>query len=221
MDATNSTSIDSPLFYTNKMTIPVVTDSNAFSFLCVDDEMVVQHTAITHDDDDVVSTLMTAAANFRKMNDGLHSAIVHRKQTMVYYIMSISLALRLDMDLFDMLHTTITRSATVMTDVTAPVYTESSEDTRQKSVAATTKEHIRRPRNQFIIYRQWMSAQLHEQNPGLTAGSISTIVSNAWKAEKPNVKAHFKALADEEDRIHKLNHPGYRYQARRNRVEYR
>jgi hypothetical protein len=45
--------------------------------------------------------------------------------------------------------------------ITAPV-------TREK----ITKAHIRRPRNQFIIYRQWMSAKIHASNPGLTAACI-------------------------------------------------
>lgn len=36
-----------------------------------------------------------------------------------------------------------------------------------------------------------------------------------WRAEKPEVKAHFKALADEEDRMHKTMYPGYRYVAGR------
>lgn len=35
-----------------------------------------------------------------------------------------------------------------------------------------TKIHIRRPRNQFIIYRQWMSAKIHADNPGVTAACI-------------------------------------------------
>lgn len=35
-----------------------------------------------------------------------------------------------------------------------------------------TKMHIRRPRNQFIIYRQWMSGRIHAENPGMTAGCI-------------------------------------------------
>jgi hypothetical protein len=36
-----------------------------------------------------------------------------------------------------------------------------------------------------------------------------------WRAEKPEVKAHFKALANEEDRQHKLKYPGYRFEAGR------
>ncbi len=34
------------------------------------------------------------------------------------------------------------------------------------------QRHTPRPRNQFILYRQWMSAKLHEENPGLTAACI-------------------------------------------------
>jgi hypothetical protein len=36
-----------------------------------------------------------------------------------------------------------------------------------------------------------------------------------WRVEKPEVKARFKALADEEDRMHKATYPGYRYVAGR------
>jgi hypothetical protein len=36
-----------------------------------------------------------------------------------------------------------------------------------------------------------------------------------WRVETPDVKARFKALADEEDRVHKLKYPGYRYEAAR------
>src|SRR4051812_17729450 len=36
-----------------------------------------------------------------------------------------------------------------------------------------------------------------------------------WRHERPEVKARFKALADEEDRRHKLMYPGYRYVAGR------
>ncbi|KAK0723743.1 high mobility group box-domain-containing protein [Apiosordaria backusii] len=241
MDATTSTSINSSIFYFNKMDIPVINDSHSLSFVFVDGETVVQHIANSHDDFEIVSALTAAATNFSKMNDGLDSAIVHRKQTMIYYIMSLSLAFRLDVDVFDVLHTTIPLPAPVtapvmaaveaptmvpvvapvMAPAMAPVSSDSGKGNMQKSVAVTTKERIRRPRNQFIIYRQQMSQQLHDENPGLTAAAISSIVSKTWKAESPQVKAHFKALADEEDRMHKLNHPGYRYQARRSRVERR
>lgn len=42
-----------------------------------------------------------------------------------------------------------------------------------------------------------------------------------WRDEKPSVKRHFKALADDEDRQHKIAFPGYRYETGRNRSERR
>lgn len=40
-------------------------------------------------------------------------------------------------------------------------------------------------------------------------------MAQLWRVEKPEVKAHFKALADAEDRKHKAMYPGYRYEAAR------
>ncbi|KAK0663966.1 sporulation minus regulator 2 [Cercophora samala] len=227
--AANPISANSPVWYFNKMDIPIISDSHILSFMLVDGETVVQHVANDHEDVEVVNILAVAATNFSKMNDGLDAAIVHRKQSMLYYITTLSLAFRLDTNIFDIVHTTMTiADPTPIPGATPAVFpaitTVSSElgrDTMAQNVAVTTKEHIRRPRNQFIIYRQWMSARLHEENPGLTAGAISSIVSKTWKTEAPDVKAHFKALAVEEDRKHKLNYPGYRYQARRTRNERR
>ncbi|KAK4674441.1 Sporulation minus regulator 2 [Podospora pseudopauciseta] len=240
MDVSNSTPVNSPattacVWYSDKMDIPIINDSHILSFILVDHETVVQHVANDHDDIEVVSALAVAATNFSKMNDGLDTAIVHRKHSMLYYITTLTLAFRLDTSIFDVIHTTVTIGDLVPTvdraptadavpavyPAMAPVSPESNRDTMVQSVAVTTKDHIRRPRNQFIIYRQWMSARLHEDNPGLTAGAISSIVAKAWKGETPQVKAHFKALAVEEDRKHKLAYPGYRYQARRTRNERR
>ncbi|KAK4200257.1 sporulation minus regulator 2 [Triangularia verruculosa] len=230
MDATNSISNDAPVWYFDKMDIPLITDSNLFSFIFIDGETVVQHIAASNVyEDEVVSSLTVAAVNFSKMNDGLDSAIVHRKESTHYYILTFSLAFRLDTNIFDVLYTTmptpelVATPASVTTPILAPVMIPamasvsagSGNDTMYPNAETAVKGHIRRPRNQFIIYRQYMSKQLHQETPGLTAGTISSIVSKAWKSETPQVRAHFKALAEEEDRLHKLNHPGYRYSARR------
>lgn len=58
-------------------------------------------------------------------------------------------------------------------------FPEASDPTVNPPVAANpvkhgniTKIRIRRPRNQFIIYRQWMSGKIHAENPGMTAACI-------------------------------------------------
>ncbi|KAK1768930.1 high mobility group box domain-containing protein [Phialemonium atrogriseum] len=80
---------------------------------------------------------------------------------------------------------------------------------------------IPRPRNQWIIYRQNRSRQLHEEDPTLTAGQISTIVSTMWRRESREVKDYFKNLAEEEDRQHKAKYPQYKYQARKSGINKR
>ncbi|KAK3944017.1 high mobility group box-domain-containing protein [Diplogelasinospora grovesii] len=79
----------------------------------------------------------------------------------------------------------------------------------------TTGAHIRRPRNQFIIFRQEQSAKIRAENPGMTAGAISQIAAKMWRAAEPAVKAHYKQMATIEDANHKNMHPSYRYKARR------
>lgn len=91
--------------------------------------------------------------------------------------------------------------------------------------------HIPRPRNRWILYRQYMSRQLREQDPSLTAGQIcassrnplldygltspATIVSEMWSNETLEVKDHFQRLAEEDAAEHKKKYPGYKYEARK------
>ncbi|KAK4211826.1 high mobility group box-domain-containing protein [Rhypophila decipiens] len=74
---------------------------------------------------------------------------------------------------------------------------------------------VPRPRNSFILYRQWMSKKLRTENPSLTAGSISQIVGSLWRTESARVKAHFQQLSRVEEERHRKKHPEYRYEARR------
>jgi hypothetical protein len=41
-------------------------------------------------------------------------------------------------------------------------------------------------------------------------------VAQLWRAEKPEVKSHFKALAKTEERNHKLMYPGHELAGARN-----
>lgn len=111
----------------------------------------------------------------------------------MYYIVSISVAATLDMDLFLILATTIGKSIAgcdkkVLQMLIHPL-DDASLATRTSTAAAIAEPkpasksnskmgRIPRPRNQFIIYRQWMSARLQAENPGLTAGSICEFPSS-------------------------------------------
>ncbi|KAK4445839.1 hypothetical protein QBC34DRAFT_428605 [Podospora aff. communis PSN243] len=61
---------------------------------------------------------------------------------------------------------------------------------------------IPRPRSSFMLYRTWMAGKIAAENPGLTGGCIPQIVSNLWRSESRSTRAHFKALADEEQQRH-------------------
>ncbi|KAK3904983.1 high mobility group box-domain-containing protein [Staphylotrichum tortipilum] len=167
-------------------------------------ELIVQCTANIDDEAAAVNILRPAMENYQTFNDGKHAAIVRCIGSTRFWITSAVYAQALSKDVFTILQQT-TEPAVKVPKVQEPVST----------IQKVSKLHIRRPRNQFIIYRQWMSAKIHANNPGVTAGCISQIVAQMWRAETPEVKARFKALADEEDRVHKLKYPGYRYEAAR------
>ncbi|KAK7416209.1 hypothetical protein QQZ08_012087 [Neonectria magnoliae] len=78
---------------------------------------------------------------------------------------------------------------------------------------ATITGRIPRPPNSWILYRTSKSQEVANQNPGITAAQISTVVSSMWKNEAPEVKAYWQGLAEEEERKHKAQHPGYKSNA--------
>ncbi|KAK4139333.1 high mobility group box-domain-containing protein [Dichotomopilus funicola] len=182
-----------------------VAQASPLAFIFVSNEMIVQCIANSDDQTAAVKAMTTALENFRSFNDGKHATIVRPKGTNKYWITSAAFALTLDPSKFKVVKSTEHLPSNTALKVQVPM--EQQVVTQNK----VTKMRIRRPRNQFIIYRQHMSAKIHASNPGVTAGCISQIVAQTWAAEKPSVKAYYKALADEEDRLHKAAYPGYRY----------
>ncbi|KAK4154863.1 mat A-3 [Chaetomidium leptoderma] len=181
-------------------------NTSPLAFVFSGNEMIVQCTANNDDQAAAVNTMAIAMKNYQNFNDGKHAAIVRRKDSVEstqYWITSVPYAETLDKGSYEILKTTEEPAAQ------GPIVTESIG---HKNVS---KVHIRRPRNQFIIYRQWMSARIHSRNPGVTAACISQIVAQMWRDEKPEIKARFKDLADEGTRMHKAKYPGYRYVAGR------
>nr|ALD16240.1 mat A-3 [Thermothelomyces heterothallicus] len=182
-------------------------DASPLAFVFKGNELIVQCNANNDDEAAALKILSVALDNFRNFNDGKHAVIIRSKaEPTKYWISSAQYAEVLDKNAYDIVKSTEMNAGPVLQPAVTP------EAVNHPKV---TKLRIRRPRNQFIIYRQWMSARIHASNPGLTAACISQIVAKTWRAEKPEIKAHFKALADEEDRIHKEKYPGYRYVAAR------
>ncbi|KAL8762180.1 MAG: hypothetical protein Q9184_001777 [Pyrenodesmia sp. 2 TL-2023] len=75
---------------------------------------------------------------------------------------------------------------------------------------------VPRPRNAFILYRQHHQAHVVAQHPGLANPEISKVIGDHWRQSPPEVKAHWKNLAEEEKLRHQRQYPDYRYQPRRN-----
>jgi hypothetical protein len=48
----------------------------------------------------------------------------------------------------------------------------------------------------FILYRQHHQATVVQQNPGLANPEISKVIGDHWRSSPPDVKNHWKCLAD-------------------------
>nr|QDH06185.1 mating type A-1-3 HMG1/2 [Epichloe sp.]QDH06189.1 mating type A-1-3 HMG1/2 [Epichloe sp.]QDH06203.1 mating type A-1-3 HMG1/2 [Epichloe coenophiala]QDH06209.1 mating type A-1-3 HMG1/2 [Epichloe coenophiala]QDH83280.1 mating type A-1-3 HMG1/2 [Epichloe sp.] len=79
-----------------------------------------------------------------------------------------------------------------------------------------TSSHIPRPRNSWILYRQFKSRELRKDHSGITASELSTMISSLWKNETDEEKAFWQKMAQEEDRLHKEKYPGYKYTTKKN-----
>ena len=77
------------------------------------------------------------------------------------------------------------------------------------------KSAVRRPPNAFILYRKKWHSIIADKSPGLLNNEISVILGKQWKEESEEVKAEFKALADELKQLHALQNPGYSYAPRK------
>ncbi|KAM4064852.1 HMG (high mobility group) box domain-containing protein [Hirsutella rhossiliensis] len=71
--------------------------------------------------------------------------------------------------------------------------------------------HIPRPRNKWILYRQYHAAIIKKEIGLITASEISTMISNMWRQASEAEKAIWQQKAEEEDRLHKEKYPDYKY----------
>jgi len=73
--------------------------------------------------------------------------------------------------------------------------------------------HIRRPRNAFIIFRSEFCERQKMNETGVESDhrQISRIAAHVWNSLPEEEKARYRVLADQEKEIHKRAYPDYRY----------
>lgn len=77
----------------------------------------------------------------------------------------------------------------------------------------TPPNHIKRPRNAYIIFRSHtVSQKLIPKEVENDHRNISRIIAHMWKSLAPEDRAHYEQIAKEEKERHKRLFPDYRYQ---------
>lgn len=115
---------------------------------------------------------------------------------------------------------TIPESPTLANQVFFPIDSLDGTSTIRKSPSkrSRSKTHTPRPANSFILYRREKHVEIMAQykaGKSLNNNVISKIVANMWRAETPEVKAHFAEKASAEKQAHMLKYPDYKYRPRK------
>ncbi|EDO15199.1 hypothetical protein Kpol_401p4 [Vanderwaltozyma polyspora DSM 70294] len=79
--------------------------------------------------------------------------------------------------------------------------------------------HIPRPRNAFILFRQYMHNHLFSKDKGLlishgsfkTNSLVSREIGQRWRSLSEDEKNYWHGLAKKEKELHKLKYPNYKY----------
>ncbi|KAL6698889.1 hypothetical protein J3F84DRAFT_237336 [Trichoderma pleuroticola] len=72
-----------------------------------------------------------------------------------------------------------------------------------------------RPRNSFMLYRQFHQSAVAKDNKGSSNPEISKIIGTMWKRLADDERKIWTELAEEEKKMHGLKYPGYRYKPNR------
>ena len=79
----------------------------------------------------------------------------------------------------------------------------------QACVCIGRQEHIKRPRNAFIIYRNQRGPAIRRK--GQLNPQVSKTVAQSWKCESEETTAKFYEMARKEKEAHRERHPEYKY----------
>nr|QQL94640.1 MAT1-2-1 protein [Morchella sp. Mes-6] len=84
-----------------------------------------------------------------------------------------------------------------------------------RTIKKHVPEHVPRPMNAFIIYRNAEMKAVREKYPGIGNNDVSRIVGQRWRELDPKIREHYKELAANSAREHQVKHPGYKYTPRK------
>ncbi|PPQ70317.1 hypothetical protein CVT24_013012 [Panaeolus cyanescens] len=95
---------------------------------------------------------------------------------------------------------------------------EPCRPTKRRSAGRKSADHIRRPRNAFIIFRSHLYRQLREEHAKLPGdrqqnqqNELSKMAAKAWGSMSKEQREPFKQVAEREKAAHKLMYPNYVY----------
>lgn len=86
---------------------------------------------------------------------------------------------------------------------------------KKRSKRKQPADKVRRPANQFILFRRYHHPLAAREHPDLSNCQLSKVISQRWSALSPDQKAYWKRQQDKEMETFKRLHPGYKYKPRK------
>ncbi|EGD75508.1 hypothetical protein PTSG_12457 [Salpingoeca rosetta] len=91
----------------------------------------------------------------------------------------------------------------------------SSSSRRKKKACAKDKDKIKRPLNEFFLYKRDKTQELKRTKAQLKMNTLNAEIGHLWQNESQEVRDHYKRLAEKQKEEHKRLYPDYKFQPRR------
>ncbi|KAJ1956733.1 hypothetical protein IWQ62_005241, partial [Dispira parvispora] len=90
---------------------------------------------------------------------------------------------------------------------------------RTRNRSRSESNHIKRPLNPFMIYRQEKHQELNRKRtgPGVPIGEVSKLIGSMWKRESKATQKYYYDRAEQLKQEHKAKYPDYKYNPRKSK----